>query len=52
MLNRPASPAKDTCLSMYVVVRPGGALGEEVLLELLDLIAAGEVRPEDIRPKR
>lgn len=29
-----------------------GALGEEVLMELLDLIAAGETRPEDIRPKK
>lgn len=37
---------------MCVTVCPGGALGEEVVLELLDLIAAGEVRPEDIRPKR
>lgn len=35
-----------------VVLCPGGALGEEVLMELLDLIAAGETRPEDIRPKK
>eukprot|EP00879_Flechtneria_rotunda_P025194 GHRR01026761.1.p1 GENE.GHRR01026761.1~~GHRR01026761.1.p1 ORF type:complete len:349 (+),score=151.94 GHRR01026761.1:753-1799(+) len=30
----------------------GGVLGEEVLLELLDLLAAGDRRPQDMRPKR
>jgi hypothetical protein len=29
-----------------------GVLGEEALTELLDLMATGERRPEDLRPKR
>jgi hypothetical protein len=42
----------DITVHPSVMLCPGGALGEEVLLELLDLIAAGETRPEDIRPKK
>lgn len=45
----------DLLLSSVPLVRGAGAagvLGEEVLVELLDLIAAGERRPEDLRPKR
>eukprot|EP00878_Enallax_costatus_P012302 GHUV01012850.1.p1 GENE.GHUV01012850.1~~GHUV01012850.1.p1 ORF type:complete len:179 (-),score=88.08 GHUV01012850.1:1604-2140(-) len=47
--------ASDLLLTSVPLVRGSGAagvLGEETLTELLDLIAAGERRPEDLRPKR
>lgn len=45
----------DLLLSSIPLVRGSGAagvLGEEVLVELLDLIAAGDRKLEDLRPKR
>jgi hypothetical protein len=48
-------PAGELLLSAVPLMRGAGekgVLGEEALTELLDLMATGERRPEDLRPKR
>jgi hypothetical protein len=48
-------PPGELLLSAVPLMRGAGAsgvLGEEALTELLDLLATGEKRAEDVRPKR